>query len=207
MQKLTLGVAVAVAMAMAASGLAGEVPRSIAGFTLGQPIEEVSERVIMETALPVRYMENLQEVEIQALDGFKSGLIAFGTCRKPNVVVRIKLKYADGSIAFFEDLLRRFKKKFGDPTEYQGDPFRVFISWKWSFSDAAGNRISLILQHNEQDEEEKIGNAVKLTLHNRLEEDVRCFREKRTDGRENLRQRRAPAQPPDPVEWDRFVPR
>ena len=50
--------------AAGARGLAGEIPLSIAGFTLGRPIEAVSEKVIMETALPVRYMENLQEVEI-----------------------------------------------------------------------------------------------------------------------------------------------
>jgi hypothetical protein len=79
-------------------GLAGEIPLSIAGFTLGRPIEEVAEKVIMETALPVRYMENLQEVEIVPFEGFKSGLIAFGTCRKPSAIVRIKLKYADGSL-------------------------------------------------------------------------------------------------------------
>ena len=206
MQKLILALAVAAVMAMEVSGAAGEVPQSIAGFTLGQPIAEVADRVIMETALPVRYMENLQEVEIQAMEGFKSGLIAFGTCRKPNAIVRIKLKYADSSREFFEDLLRRFKKKFGDPTEYQGDPFGVFISWKWSFSDASENRISLILQHNEQDEEEKIGNAVKLTLHNRLEDDARCFQENRTDGREKLRQRRAPAVRPGMTAGDMFVP-
>jgi hypothetical protein len=207
MQKLILAVAVAAVMAMEVSDAAGEVARSVAGFTLGRPIEEVADRVIMETALPVRYMENLQEVEIQAMDGFKSGLIAFGTCRKPHSIVRIKLKYADGSIEFFEDLLRRFKKKFGDPTEYQGDPFGVLISWKWSFSDASQNRISLILQHNGEDEEEKIGNAVKLTLLNRLEEDVRCFRESRTDRLEKLRQPRAPAVRPGMTPWDMFVPK
>jgi hypothetical protein len=207
MQKLILAVAVAAVMAMDVSGAAGEVPRSVAGFTLGRPIEEVADRVIMETALPVRYMENLQEVEIQAMEGFKSGLIAFGTCRKPNTIVRIKLKYADSSREFFEDLLQRFKKRFGDPSEYQGDPFGVLISWKWSFSDASENRISLILQHNEQDEDEKIGNAVKFTLHNRLEDDARCFQENRTDGREKLRQRRAPAVRPDMTPWDMFVPK
>ena len=204
---LATGCALVILMAMEVSGAAGEVPQSIAGFTLGQPIAEVADRVIMETALPVRYMENLQEVEIQAMEGFKSGLIAFGTCRKPNAIVRIKLKYADSSREFFEDLLRRFKKKFGDLTEYQGDPFGVFISWKWSFSDASANRISLILQHNEQDEEEKIGNAVKLTLHTRLEEDARCFQENRTDGREKLRQRRAPAGQPGMAAGDMYVPK
>jgi hypothetical protein len=206
MHKLMLAAIWAVAVA-AMPGRAEEIPRSIAGFTLGRPIETVAERVIMETALPVRYMENLHEVEILPTPGFKSGLVAFGTCREPRSILRIKLKYEDGGIEFFEELLRRFKTRFGDPTEYQGDPFRVFISWKWSFSDAQANRISLTLQHNIQDEEEKIGNAVKLSLHNGLEEDARCFKENRSERREALRQGRAPADRSGSPAWDRYVPK
>lgn len=197
----------AAVMATAVCGFAGEVPLSIAGFTIGRPIAEVADRVIMETALPVRYMENLQEVEILPTPGFKSGLIAFGTCRQPHSIVRLKLKYEDGSLEFFDELLRRFKTKFGEPHEYQGDPFRVFISWKWSLTDALGNRVSLILQHNLQDEEEKIGNAVKLTLHNRLEEDIRCFKEAQSDRRGAIRQRRALAGPPAAPAWELLVPK
>jgi len=206
MHKLILAAIGAVAVAVV-PGRADEVPRSIAGFTLGRPIETVAERVIMETALPVRYMENLHEVEILPLPGFKSGLIAFGTCREPRAILQIKLKYEDDRIEFFEELLRQFKARFGDPAEYQGDPFRVFISWKWSFSDAHANRISLTLQHNIQDEEEKIGNAVKLTLHNGLEEDARCFRENRPERREALRRGRAPADRSGVPAWDRYVPK
>ncbi len=207
MQRWILAGSIAAFMAMAVCGLAGEVPLSVAGFTMGRPIGEVADRVIMETALPVRYMENLQEVEVLPSPGYKSGLITFGTCRQPHTIVRIKLKYEDGSVEFFDELLRRFKTKFGDPHEYQGDPFGVFISWKWSLSDALGNRISLTLQHNLQDEEEKIGNAVKLTLHNRLEEDTRCFKEARGDRREALRQRRAAADRPGAPAWELFVPK
>jgi hypothetical protein len=152
-------------------------------------------------------MENLHEVEIKPMPGFKSGLIVFGTCRQPSAIVRIKLKYENTSLEFFDELLRRFKRNFGDPNEYQGDAFRVFISWKWSFADALGNRISLTLQHNLQDEEEKIGNAVKLTLHNRLEEDRRCFKEERMDRREALRQLAAAAERPGAPAWDLFVPK
>jgi hypothetical protein len=206
MHKLILAAIGAVAVAVV-PGRAAEVPRSIAGFTLGRPIETVAERVIMETALPVRYMENLHEVEILPLPGFKSGLIAFGTCREPRAILRVKLKYEDDRIEFFEELLRQFKARFGDPAEYQGDPFRVFISWKWSFSDAYANRISLTLQHNLQDEEEKIGNAVKLTLHNGLEEDARCFRENRPERREALRRGRVPADRSGAPAWDLFVPK
>ena len=187
-------------------GAAAEAPLSVAGFKLGRPIQEYADRVVMETALPVRYMESLREVEIEPQEGFKSGLIAFGTCRKPNAIVRIKLKYADGSLEFYEELLKRFKQRFGEPDQYQGDPFRVFISWKWSFKDSQQNRISLILQHNLHDEEEKLGNAVKLTLQNELEEEARCFRLQNHDRLEDLRRRPPRAWPPGEPSWSRLIP-
>jgi len=188
----------------AAAASADEIPHSIAGFTLGQPIEAVSGRVLMTTALPVRYMENLREVEIRPVAGFKSGLIAYGTCRRPEQIVRIKLKYADESREFFEDLLKRYKNRFGKPDEYRGDPFGVLVSWKWSFSEPNGNRISLVLQHNQQDEDEKLGNAVKLTLANRLEEDADCARRRPDHRRDPAPGTAAPAG--EKAEWDALIP-
>ncbi len=182
---------------------AADMPRGIAGFVLGQPIAEVADRVLMQTALPVRYMENLREVEIRPTDGFKSGLIAYGTCRSPETIVRIKLKYADGTRRFFDELLKRYKARLGDPEEYRGDPFGVFVSWKWSFTDPQLGRISLTLQHNQEDEDEKLGNALKLTLLDRLEADAQCARQQ-PDVRRDLRAAEPPVVPG--TTWDRLVP-
>ena len=49
--------------------------------------------------------------------------------------------------------------------------------------DPNGQRISLTLQHNESDEDEKIGNAVKLTLSDLVENEIDCFRSQRTGDR------------------------
>ena len=129
------------------AALAG-APHELGGFVLDQDIKAFEDRVIMDTALPVRYAENIEEVEIKITQGFKSGLIAYGTCFKPGHIVRIKLKYADSSKEFYDDLLKRYKKRFGEPDEYQGDAFRVVIAWKWSFTDEQNHKISLILQHS-----------------------------------------------------------
>ena len=125
-----------------------EVPHEIAGFVLGKNIDEIKDRLDMSTALPVRHRESLREVEIKTMEGFKSGLITYGTCAKPGQIVRIKLKYTETSKKFYETLLKRFKKKFGEPNEWRGDPFHIFLDWKWAFIDKDGNRISLHLQHN-----------------------------------------------------------
>ena len=186
--------------------LAG-APHQLGGFVLNQDIKAFEDRVIMDTALPVRYAENIEEVEIKPTQGFKSGLIAYGTCSKPGHIIRIKLKYAESSKQFYNDLLKQYKKRFGEPDEYQGDAFRVVIAWKWSFTDEQNHKISLILQHNAMDEDAKIGNAVKMTDTTLMEEDLECYKLKQLDYRERLRQRKWESVNPGDTGWDRYLPR
>ena len=182
-------------------------PNQVGGFVLGQDIKKFEDRVIMDTALPVRYAENIEEVEIKFTQGFKSGLIAYGTCEKPGHIVRIKLKYADSSNKFYQKLLKSFKQRFGEPDEYRGDPFKIVDAWKWSFVNSENQSISLTLQHNTKDEEEKKGNAVKLTNTTLIEEDHLCYKRKQLDYRERLRQREWKAVKPQESEWELFIPR
>ena len=104
---------------------AGDAPQQVAVFKLNSNIADVKDYVIMETALPIRYLENIEEVEIKPIEGLKSGLIAYATCSAPGHIVRIKLKYKDSSKKFYEDLLKRIKNKYGNPSEYRGDPFHI----------------------------------------------------------------------------------
>jgi len=206
----TILVAVGCVVIFMSAAVAGgaEMPHTIAGITLGQPIRNFADIVVMETALPVRYAENLYEVEMRPIAGFKTGLLWYGTCLKDHPVVRIKLKYADDRRAFFDELFGRFKKAFGEPNEYRGDPFQNVIGWKWAFTDKANNRVSMILQHNAMDEDEKMGNSLKLTLVNALEEDTRCYEKKATQQGEKLRHRReASALKPGAPDWDRYLPK
>ena len=187
--------------------LASEAPHQVSVFVLNRDIADFKDYIIMETALPIRYMENIEEVEIKPIKGIKSGLIAYASCTAPGHIVRIKLKYQDSSKKFFENLLKQVKKKYGEPDDYRGDPFHILIAWKWSFIDKDGNHISLTLQHNSQDAEEKIGNAVKLTMTNLLEEDQRCYKQKALDQREKMRQQDWKVMDPGLTGWDLYVPR
>ena len=186
---------------------AGAAPHQVSVFKLNSNIADVKDYVIMETALPIRYMENIEEVEIKPIEGLKSGLIAYATCSAPGHIVRIKLKYKDSSKKFYEELLKQIKKKFGDPGEYRGDPFHILISWKWSFVDKDSNRISMTLQHNSLDTEEKVGNAIKLTMTSLIEEDQRCYEIKALDQRQKLRQREWKLMMPGLTGWELYVPR
>ena len=186
---------------------AAQVPYQVGGFTLGKAISEHPDLLKMETALPIRYMEYIKEVEISDIPGFKSGLIGYGDCFKPGRIVRIKLKYSDSSKKFFNSLLKHFKERFGEPEEWRGDPFHMVVAWKWSFIDSKNNRISLTLQHNTKDEEEKIGNAVKLTMTNFLDEEQNCFEKKHPESRGSSGKKAKGKKTEPSKNWDLFIPR
>jgi hypothetical protein len=160
----------------------------------------------MGTALPVRHSEFLKEVEVQDIEGIKSGLIGFGTCDARGQVLRIKLKYADPSKKFYEELLDRCKQRYGEPDEWRGDPFHIFLAWKWSFRDKGGNRVSLTIQHNSRDAEEKMGNAVKLTLTSQMQKEEACF-ERKFPGFRDKGENRDLKKKLNQKDWDRFVPK
>lgn len=153
-------------------------PRGIADFVLGETIDTCREELQMASVIPIRYKPYLEEVQVKPIPGFKTGLVIYENCHTPGRIVRIKMKYADSSKSFYETLLKRFKQRFGSSMEWRGDPFHIVLAWKWRFTDANGDQISLILQHNAQDETEKMGNAIKLTLYNAMNEAEACYQKK-----------------------------
>jgi hypothetical protein len=163
---------------------AEKAPSTMAGITLGEQISRFVDVVQMETSIVLRDRQYLREVRIRDIDGYKSGTVDFGTCSKPGQIVRIKLKYEVADKNFYEELLERFKKKFGEPDEWRGDPFHVIIAWKWSFRNEKGNKISLILQHS-RDEEYKWGNSVKITNTSLMAQERLCYQKKRHEEGDN----------------------
>lgn len=196
---------VVLVLSMAAPSAAAEAPRHLGGFVLGGQIKDYEDRVDMDTCLHVRYMEYVQEAEIRSAPGFKSGLIGFGTCADYGRILRIKLKYADGGKRFFNEMMKRLRQRFGEPDEYRGDPFHVLVAWKWSFEDKDGNQISMTMQHNSKDADQKMGNAIKLALTSQLVKEHDCFLAKQPDDGQAAKG----AQPwagPSAEDWKRFVP-
>ncbi len=136
-----------------------QTPTQIGGFKLNTDITQYKHLLKTETTQSIRFMEALEEAEIQNVPGFKSGYIAYGTCASPGKIVRIKLKYKDASKAFYEELLEIYKKKFNKP-KWLGDAFHVISIWKWSFLDNK-TKVDLYLQHNLADKSQKIGPLLK----------------------------------------------
>ncbi len=185
----------------------GTIPQAIGPFALGRDIGELETALQMESVLPIRYQEYLNEVEIRPPKGLKSGLIAYGLCAQPGKIVRVKLKYRDSSREFYDDLLERIKQRFGRPNEYNGDPFHIVIGWKWSFVDASGQRISLNLAHNTRDVEEKFGNTIKLTLISAIEQERACYLKQNPAVRKREADQKLLRNKMTPEDWDRLMPR
>ena len=187
MRKVLVFLAIAIAVALLpAPPCSADSPRQIAGIALGANIKQHENILQMNTSLPLRRMEYLSEVETKPLPGFRKGFITYGNCDEPGRIVRIRLKYDRGDKEFFNELLDRFKKKFGTSAQYRGDAFRAFIAWKWTFIDKDKNRITLQLQHNSEDNEEEMtrGNSVKLTISNLVDKERECYEKKHPEEQE-----------------------
>ena len=184
-----------------------DVPYGVGGFKLGDNIADHTQQVKMGTAIPIRYQLYLAEVEIEYTPQFKSGLITYGTCREAGQIVRIKLKYADSTEKFFNQLHKRIESRYGKPSEWRGDSFGIVKAWKWSFEDKDKNRVSLILQHNTRDEEEKKGNAIKMTMHSLVEEERRCWEKKEKARQAQRDSQKSRETDREEVDWDFLIPR
>jgi hypothetical protein len=142
------------------------VPHSVGGITLGARISEYPDIV---------QSNFMKEVVITDRHGFRKGVISYGVCRYKNEILRIRLKYADKSKSFYKKLLKMFRTKFGPPDSWNGDSFGLLHVWKWHFIDKDRNRVSMSLQFNAKDPNETIGNVIKLSFPERIEEERLCF--------------------------------
>ena len=150
-------------------------PIHLGGFIISDDINQYPGIIDPDTCQPDIINAYIGECRVVPPPGFKSGSVSFGRCERTNKIVRIKLKYEESSKQFYSTLLKKYKAQLGDPTEYRGDPFQTLIAWKWSFTDAHGETLSLILQHNSTIADEKMGNAVKLTWTSQLKAERDCY--------------------------------
>ncbi|SLM32303.1 conserved exported hypothetical protein [Desulfamplus magnetovallimortis] len=173
---------------LAGDGVKGKViaPKHLGGFTLGESIDSFKERIKSDSRMCIRYHDYLQEVEVYMCPVFKSGLISIANCQEMDKIVRIKLKFQDDSRKFYDTVLKYYKNKFGEPDEWKGDAFGVVLAWKWSFVNDKGENISLIFQHNNQDEDLKMGNVVKLANTTLIENEEKCYNKSKDSNKKKM---------------------
>ncbi|THB77539.1 MAG: hypothetical protein D6B25_06630 [Desulfobulbaceae bacterium] len=172
------------------------VPKEIAGFRLGEDITDYQE---------IEYSDYLKNVVIMDWHGFKKGVLSYGICAYPGKIVRITMKYADSTKPFYNKLLKKFKQKYGKPTEWGGDAFGILFKWKWVFLDEQNERVTLILQHNLQDHNENIGTVMKLTYPERIIDEQACFIEQCEINKSQ--EEKAKLEKRSETNWDYLIPK
>lgn len=145
---------------------ADNAPHEVGGITLGSHIDNYPE--LMKSNF-------MQEVVVTDRHGFRKGVISYGVCKYQGEILKIRLKYEDKSKSFYKTLLARYRDKYGEPDSWDGDSFGLMHIWKWRFTDKENNRITLNLQYNAKDPDSTIGNVVKLSYPDRIEEERACF--------------------------------
>lgn len=163
---ISLSIIVQLVLLVPFAASAKDVPHEVGGFVLGSNVTDYPD---------IEYSNFLKEVVIYDWHGFDKGIISYGICDSPGEIVKIKLKYEDPSKQYFKLLLKKYKKKFGKPTEWKGDSFGILHIWKWKFLDKNNNRVHLILQHNTKNPNENIGNMVKLYYPDNIAREQACF--------------------------------
>ncbi len=173
-----------------------EVPHEIAGIKLGSYIEDYPD---------IEYSNYLKEVVVTDWHGFRKGIISYGICESPGTIIKIRMKYNESSKKFYKQLFKKFKQKFGEPTEWKGDSFGIRHVWKWKFKDEKGDIINLILKHNLKDPDDDIGNVIKLAYPERDELERLCFIQKCEESRtsEQKKSQKTPAK----IDWTFLLPR
>ena len=171
------------------------VPQGVGGFVLGSHMKDYPEVV-----------ENnfLKETVITDWYGFRKGVISVGVCKHTDVILKIQLKYEDSIKEFFKKLLEEYKRSFGSPDEWKGDSFGILHVWKWNFVDDENRRVTLLLQHNLKNTNETIGNQVKISFPDLLQEERDCFNQfceeqKSDQDKQRLQERKKP-------DWKYMIP-
>jgi hypothetical protein len=145
---------------------AQNIPYEVGGVTLGTDVNDYPDMI--DTNF-------LKEMVVTDWRGFRKGIISYGVCKYENKILRIRMKYEDSSKKYYQELLKEYKKLYGAPQEWKGDSFGILHIWKWYFTDSENRSISLTLQHNLRNPNENIGNMVKLSFPDMIEDERLCF--------------------------------
>ncbi|OEU66117.1 MAG: hypothetical protein BA863_19055 [Desulfovibrio sp. S3730MH75] len=175
--KKVLFLSFAILFLFATSASAANAPESIAGITIGQNISTIRSFLDDDSKRSPWQEEFIKRIALRELEGYKGGYVVIGDCSRKNIILRMKLKYADNSLSFFDLLYGKLEKRFGKPNDWRGNPFGTLKVWKWSLKDPAGN-ISLILQHFSGDDDSiTYGNTIRLSRPSWIEEEKACWNE------------------------------
>lgn len=164
------------ALLFASAAFAGTgFPRTLAGVTLGQDVQEYSRLCDLKLASPMPDAPFMSEVHLDpdSIPGIRGGSLTFGNCAAPGKLLRIKLKFHDRSQGLFKKLLEKYQNTYGKPDSYEGDAFRNVIAWQWNFING-DQKVTLLLMWS-REKEMRPGVSIKMTYASMVDTEYECF--------------------------------
>lgn len=181
MKKIVLITAILTMLIAANAFAAQNAPESIAGISIGNNVSSIHSLLQMNSASSPWQQEYTKRIELRELEGYKGGYVVIGNCQRPETILRMKLKYSDSSLDFFNKLYGKMEKRFGKPNDWRGNPFGTLLVWKWSIKDPSGN-ISLIMQHFSGDDDAITkGNTIRLSRPSWIKDEKDCWNKTHPD--------------------------
>ncbi|MGE4557241.1 MAG: hypothetical protein AB7D07_10490 [Desulfovibrionaceae bacterium] len=167
-------------MALApAAASAGDTPQpvSLAGLTLGAKVDDLASRLQLSTAMPLWGQPYVSRVQARESEGFTSGYVTYGNCKRPGTLLRIKLNYKDGSERFFTKLKKALEAKYGKSDEWRGGAFGTLKVWKWSVPGEKGAPTTsiVIMRYTGDDEDFTDGNSIRISFPEWIQEERECW--------------------------------
>ena len=154
---------------------AADGPMELAGIRLGASVDTLAGKLVSPVVDQSPQRPSIGVMALAPLPGYRSGYVDVGLCAKPGRVVRIKMNYADDSLAFFNKLMTALKQRYGEPREWRGNPFGTLRTWKWGLRAADGEPVSLILMHYEgEDGAFTDGNSIRIAATSMVREEELC---------------------------------
>jgi hypothetical protein len=171
--------ALLLAAAPAAAGDAGQ-PRSMAGLTLGKNIKELSNRLRLEGSMPLWNRPYVARADIREVEGYESGYVTFGKCKRKGTILRFKLKYKNDSEDFFNKIKKTLTKRYGKQDQWRGNAFGTLQVWKWSVKgQGKWPDTSIIIMHfSGESEDFTPGNSIRLSFPDWMVEERKCWKAK-----------------------------
>jgi len=166
----------ALMLLLAAVCQAGQnVPKEIAGISLGANAEDLRDRLDLSRMAPLWDRPWLIRVNLKPTKGFAAGYVICGGCAASNRIERVRLQYKDGSTAMFNKLAATLTARYGKPEQIQDVKENNYKGLRWSFGKDKQHAVDILLEHYATPgEETPTGNIIRLSDNEAMAQERAC---------------------------------
>ncbi|EFL49921.1 conserved hypothetical protein [Solidesulfovibrio fructosivorans JJ]] len=168
--------ALTVILSLAAPVCAQKAPTTLAGITLGADAENLRDRLDISRMAPIWNRPWLIRANLKPTKGFEAGYVILGGCATTNRVMRVRLLYADGSLAAFDKLVKGMTVRYGVPTPLPSKKSGKYKGYRWVFGSNKTKGVDVLLEHfGAAVDDGPKGNVIRLSDNRAIANEKACY--------------------------------